>query len=48
MQLHVTVVFGCTTVTAPTGTVPLLNRTVRFPVAAYTGGANICLHNKFV
>ena len=48
MHLPGIVVIGAATVLAPTGTVSLHQRTVRFLVTDNTGGANINLHNKFV
>ena len=48
MHMPGIVVLGVATVTDPTGTVPLRKRAVKLPAAEKTGGANICLQNKFV
>ena len=48
MFLHKIVVRGLATVLNPPRTVFSILKAVRFPVAADTGGANICLLNKYV
>ena len=48
MRIPGIVVIGAVTVLAPTGTVPLTDRTARLPAADNDGGANISLLNKFV
>ncbi len=48
MHMTVIVVIGFATSRNPTGTVPLHQRTVRFPATDNDGGANISLLNKFV
>ena len=48
MHMPRIVVFGFATARNPTGTDHLKQRSVRLPAAVDTGGANICLLNKYV